>query len=84
MKNVYQNKDNNLKSAALFGQKDYSFSEKSTGKPSEILTLSSWYSSPENSEQEQYVKAEKIYRNFVYNNYLTVDADLWSTVDKVF
>ncbi len=84
LKNVYQNKDNNLKSAALFGQKDYSFSEKSTGKPSEILTLSSWYSSPENSEQEQYVKAEKIYRNFVYNNYLTVDADLWSTVDKVF
>lgn len=84
LKNIYQNKDNNLKSAAIFGQKDYSFSETSTGKPSEILTLSTWYSSPENSEQERYVKAEKIYRNFVYSNYLTVDADLWSTVDKLF
>ena len=83
-KNIYQNKDNNLKSAAIFGQKDYTFSETSSGKPSEILTLSAWYSSPENSEQKQYVKAEKIYRNFVYSNYLTVDADLWSTVDKLF
>lgn len=83
-KNIYQNKDNNLKSAAIFGSKEYSFSEASSGKPSEILTLSSWYSAPENSRQEKYVKSEKIYRNFVYNNYLTVDSKLYSTVNDIF
>lgn len=81
---MYQNKDANLKSASFFGSKNYSYNEISSNNPAEIMTLAVWFESPENGKQESFIKSEKVYRNFVYNSYLTVDSELYNCVNDMF
>lgn len=81
---VYENKDNNLKSSAAFGTKEYSFSEQSDRRPSELFTLGSWYLNASTAGEKEYVKDETVYRNFVYKNYLTPNEDCKDTVYGIF
>lgn len=48
------------------------------------MIAQNWVSDPQNEAQEQYVQAEAVYREFVYDHYLTVDADLAETVQHIF
>ena len=82
--NTYQNKDSNIKSAAFFGSKDYSYSEVSGNTPAEIMTLDMWFDSPESRSQQDFVKSEKVYRKFVYNSYLSVDSNVYDSVYNTF
>ncbi len=79
-----QKNDTGMISKGIIGAKNYAMDEISSSKPSELMIAQDWVSSPENEAQEQYVQAEEVYREFVYNNYLTVDADLEETVQRIF
>lgn len=68
-------KDLNLKSNALFGTKNYSYTETSSVSPSELMTGSDWLNQP-NKSQKKYLDTEAVYRQFVYENYQTVDQGL--------
>ena len=77
-------RDEGIFSKGLIGEKSYAFSELSGSKPSELMMMDSWVQSPQNTAQEKYVQAEAVYRNFVYDTYLTVEADLYDTIQTMF
>ena len=76
-------KDLNLKSNALFGTKNYSYTETSSVSPSELMTGSDWLNQP-NKSQKKYLDTEAVYRQFVYENYQTVDQGLEKTIAHLF
>ena len=76
-------KDLNLKSNALFGTKNYSYTETSSVSPSELMTGSDWLNQP-NKSQKKYLDTEAVYRQFVYENYQTVDQKLEKTIAHLF
>lgn len=76
-------KDLNLKSNALFGTKNYSYTETSSISPSELMTGSAWLNQP-NKSQKKYLDTEAVYRQFVYENYQTVDQGLEKTIAHLF
>ena len=76
-------KDLNLKSNALFGTKNYSYTETSSVSPSELMTGSNWLNQP-NKSQKKYLDTEAVYRQFVYENYQTVDQGLEKTIAHLF
>ena len=71
-------------SKGIVGARYYTLDEISNAKPSELMIAQNWVSDPQNEAQEQYVQAEAVYREFVYDHYLTVDADLAETVQHIF
>ena len=79
-----QKNDTGMISKGIVGAKHYAMEELSSSKPSELMIAQDWVTSPENEEQEQYIQAEAVYREFVYNNYLTVDSDLEEIVQQIF
>ena len=76
--------DNGFKSRGFFGEDKYSYSELSSGTPSELEVVEKWVSEPENGEQQNYSEAEAVYRNYVYNNYTEVDDDIAGVVQRLF
>lgn len=76
--------DAEMVSKGIVGAKHYTLEEISNAKPSELMIAQDWVSSPENEEQEAYVQAEAVYREFVYNNYLTIDADMEKVMQQLF
>lgn len=77
-------KDTEMVSKGIVGARHYTLDEISNAKPSELMIAQDWVSDPQNEDQEQYVQAEAVYREFVYDHYLTVDADLAETVQHIF
>ena len=77
-------KDAEMISKGIVGARHYTLDEISNAKPSELMIAQNWVSDPQNEAQEQYVQAEAVYREFVYDHYLTVDADLAETVQHIF
>lgn len=76
--------DMRLLSKGITGIRSYEIEEVSNTRPNELLVADEWLSSPETDEQKQYVEAEAVYRNFVYDNYTRVDSELYKTIQDLF
>lgn len=69
-------KDYGLRTKGLFGKNSYSFDELSNDKPYELMTSDTWLSNPTTKKQKEYIQAESVYRQFVYDHYLKIDRDM--------
>lgn len=81
---ISEEEDQAVVSSGFFGTKNYELTEYSKNEPTELLTLADWYFNADTKEQENYIEAEKVYRNFVYENYLDVDENLKSLIHSLF
>ncbi len=77
-------KDEGIISRGVFGKRQYSFGEISSSRPSELTVADLWVSNPRTEEQEEYVRSEAVYRDFVYKNYVSLDNDVYDYVNKLF
>lgn len=76
--------DITILSKGIFGQREYTFEEISSIKPSELTVADEWVSNPQSAAQKQYSEAEEVYRAFVYDNYTKPDADLTKLINQIF
>lgn len=76
--------DSRLRSTGVFGKRFYTVEELSYAKPAELTIREDWVEAPETEEQQKYTQAEAVYREFVYQNYLTVDANLDPLLQELF
>lgn len=81
---IKKNKDQNYTSFTFFGTKGYSFDEISSGDPYELFLTSDWINNPQTDNQNEFLQAESVYRQFVYDHYLTVPKSLESTMNMYF
>lgn len=77
-------RDEGSRSLLFFGTKRYEISELSSDVPGELQRLDSWVEFPQTEEQKQYLESEAVYRDFVYENYVTVDPELSSLIQELF
>ena len=82
--NIHENEDSGMFSNGLSGMHRYSLEEVSGGKPSELTVTESWLDNPETDAQTAYVEAEAVYRDFVYNHYLTMDETTEKLMQSMF
>ena len=75
-------RDAGYRSGALFGNWNYVMRERSLDIPGELRQLDNWVYSPETGEQQAYLTAESVYRDFVYENYLEISPELESPVEN--
>lgn len=73
-----------LTGRGLRGDSDYSVTELSSSRPSELMVAEDWVSNPETEAQKAYCKAEAVYRDFVYENYTQTDEDTAALMQKLF
>ena len=69
---VKEDDDVRFLAPGIRGLSSYTVQELSSSKPTELTVREDWIRNPETEEQQQYVKAEAYYRDFVYEKYLTV------------
>lgn len=81
---VKEKKDYKLMTTGLTGEREYTFSELSGSRPSELTVADSWVQNPETKKQKEYSKAEAVYRDFVYEHYTTVDKEMYQLVNDIF
>ena len=79
-----EQKDMGLTGKGFFGTKEYQLNEISTSRPGELTVADSWVSDPQTKEQKKYIKAEAVYRSFVYDNYRTVDQETRDLLQQMF
>lgn len=76
--------DNGYKSKNIMGCFDYEFDEYSDLLPSELIMSDEWLENPEDDAGKQYVEAESVYRDFVYENYMNVPSNLNGMIYNIF
>ena len=76
--------DTRLVSRGFTGEKEYSYIEESGTRPAELTVTDNWVADPGTGKQKRYSKAEAVYRDFVYNNYTTVDEDIYDLMKEIF
>lgn len=81
---INRNRDDNYMATTLAGKRNYQFEEWSGSKPGELLYANNWLHHPLDRLQKQYAKAENVYANFVYEQYLDVEPDMADMIDQVF
>lgn len=81
---VHERRDALLKGRGLFGTRNYTVTEVSGTRPSELMVAESWVSSPQTEEQIAYAEAESVYRSFVYDAYTAADEDLLPMLNRLF
>lgn len=64
----------------LFGTNQYSYRSGDAEITGELLVERN----PDTEKSSQYMEAEKIYRTFVYDNYVTIDNDLKAELEEMF
>ena len=79
-----EEKDTGLRSRGLLGIRNYELQELSDFRPAELMMAQNWISNPQNEAQQQYLEAESVYRNFVYEQETEVDESLQELIQKVF
>lgn len=79
-----EQQDNGYLSKAVFGAKNYEIVERSDELPGELLVAKEWIKNPKTKKQKQYMEAEKVYRKFVYETYLTVNEEIEPYIKKCF
>ena len=82
--NSTNERDEGSRSLAFFGAKRYEISELSSDMPGELQRLDTWTEAPVTDEQKQYLESEAVYRDFVYENYLTADPQLSGLIKELF
>lgn len=83
-KDLREDADQRFRSNALFPSRDYMETEMSFAKPNELMIAADWVSNPSTSKQKQYVKAESVYRTFVYDTYAVADTQLYPLLNEIF
>lgn len=81
---VVVNEDMNYLSKRFFGARNYEYVEHSGDRPGELLYAASWVKSPQNEDQQNYVEAENVYADFVYDTYLSVDSNMEIMLEGIF
>lgn len=81
---VQADKDGGYHATGFFGKRSYQYTEQSSDRPGELLHAQSWILSPQTGKQQQYVNAESIYADFVYQHYLDVDDAMAQMIQSVF
>lgn len=81
---VHERRDALLKGRGLFGTRNYTVTEASGTRPSELMVTESWVSSPQTKEQTAYAEAESVYRSFVYDAYTAADEKLLPVLNRLF
>ena len=81
---VHERRDALLKGRGLFGIRNYTVTEVSGTRPSELMVAESWVSSPQTEEQTAYAEAESVYRSFVYDAYTAADEKLLPVLNRLF
>lgn len=81
---VHERRDALLKGRGLFGTRNYTVTEVSGTRPSELMVAESWVSSPQTEEQTAYAEAESVYRSFVYDAYTAADEKLLTVLNRLF
>lgn len=76
--------DTRLVSKGITGEREYTYEEESGTRPAELTVTDSWVANPGTGKQKRYSKAEAAYRNFVYNTYTSVDADIYDLMKETF
>lgn len=89
LKKVLQGKsrekqDYKMLTTGLTGERQYTFTEMSGSRPSELTVADSWIQNPETKKQKEYKEAEAVYRKFVYEHYTSVDKKMYQLVDDIF
>ena len=79
-----EDNDTRYTSKGFFGEREYTYEEKSGTRPSELTVTGAWVSNPETDSQKQYSEAEAVYRNFVYENYVSVDSGIYNLMNQIF
>lgn len=76
--------DQQFHSRHLFGTKQYSFQYLTDSLPTELVSADKWIESPQTDQQQNYVSAEAVYREFVYEKYLELDEDTAKDINAYF
>ncbi len=79
-----ENDDRGFESRGLIGEKNYTYTEISSSKPSELTVVEDWISDPSTLEEEKYCESEAVYRNYVYSNYTQTDKEYASLIRSLF
>lgn len=77
-------KDMFFKAKGILGNREAQIMEVSDTKPSELMIAEEWLADPDTVDQAQYVQAEAVYRNFVYDNYMNQSEYYYLTMRKMF
>ena len=78
------NKDMNYVGKGITGSRQYEVSEISGSRPAELMVAEEWLAQPDSQQQQEYVNAEAVYRNFVYDNYTTVAQNYYDLMNRMF
>ena len=81
---ILEERDTALKSKGLTGARNYELLELSDFRPSELMIAQDWVNQPETTGQEQYLQAEAVYRDFVYEQYTKTDDTIRNLIQKLF
>ena len=79
-----ENDDRGFESRGLIGEKNYTYTEISSTKPSELTVVEDWVSDPVTPEEERYCGSEAVYRKYVYSNYTQTDKEYASLMRRLF
>ena len=82
--NFNTRQDNWYTGSGFLGTSSYSFDDVSDTLPGELLQQADWVVLPQTDAQSSYLRAESVYRSFVYDHYLTVDAGLSDLINATF
>lgn len=77
------NKDMNYAGKGITGSRQYEVSEISGSRPAELMIAEDWLAHPD-SQQKEYVDAEAVYRDFVYDNYMAETKEYYELVNSLF
>lgn len=78
------NKDMNYAGKGLRGSSQYEISEISGARPAELMIAEDWLTQPDSQEQQNYVEAEAVYRDFVYDNYTSETKQYYALMNSIF
>lgn len=81
---AFEEKDTRFNSFMLTGVHEYTFDERSGSRPSELTVAEAWVTDPVTDAQAAYCEAEEVYRDFVYDTYTAVEADLLPLLQSIF
>lgn len=77
-------RDEGYRSHALFGVETYEICDFSQNIPGELNKLENWMYAPQSEEESNYLEAEAVYRDFAYDAYTEVDAEVASLIGTIF
>lgn len=75
-----------MESKGMFGRNQYSFTYYDAQENGELLQPEQWVyeKSEADSQAESFLQAEKVYRSFVYDNYLALESEQKDLIDTIF